>query len=152
MTKRVWSRVRTRKHRISVSSWTLFSSMALLVVTAAHATMELAKLAAFSTLLRPGTWKTYRFPFRSQSLRPCSSLPYSGALLAVVVVERKRRSNSPSFDHQQREGSLVNLARTGQFRHHIRLRCHLLLAEARIGSTLGGSRLSCYEFGVLYPP
>lgn len=35
---------------------------------------------------RPGTCKTYRFPFRSQSLRPFSPLPYSGALLVGLLL------------------------------------------------------------------
>jgi len=158
MIKRVRSHVRTRQHQISVSCWTLFSSMGLLVVTVAYVKMELVtKMAAFSTLLRPGMCKTYRFPFRSQSLRPSSPLPYSSALLAVVVVVfgRQMRLNSRILDHRhrQREGSLVDLARS-QFRHHMRLRGHLLSVpvEARTGSALGSSRWSCYEFGVLYPP
>jgi len=137
MIKRVRSRVRTRQHQISVSCWILSSSMALLVATAAHAKMELAKLATFSTPLRPGMWQIYNFPFRSLSLRPCSPSPYSGALLAVVSVVRRQKQLSSQLyyhRHRRRERSKAKLARGDRgdrFLHPIHLRHNLLLVEAR---------------------
>src|SRR6266576_3682670 len=132
MIKRVRSRVRTRQHQISVSCWTLFSSMALLVVRLRYSFVlclplrRIAILTGYSgtcqngtcqngnildtakvirdtlflgnnrslipsffpsglgNIKRPGTCKTYRFPFRSQSLRVSSPLPCSWALLVSL--------------------------------------------------------------------
>jgi hypothetical protein len=136
MIKRVRSRVGTRQHQISVSCWTLFSSMALLVVRLRYSfvlclplrripfltgysgacqngtcqtgnLLDTAKVISDTCFLfqqdsgqsltntlffpsglgnikRLGTCKTYRFPFRSQSLRASSPLPYFGAPLVSL--------------------------------------------------------------------
>jgi hypothetical protein len=136
MIKRVRSRVMTRQRQISVSCWTIFSSMAPLVVRLRYSfvlclplrriailtgysgscqngtcqtgnILDTAKVISFLSRLdsgqsltntlffssalgnikkRPGTWKTYKFPFRSQSLPPCSPLPYSGARFVSLLL------------------------------------------------------------------